>query len=83
MMYKRRWFLRLEEFRLLIARSVATIAPMKRGLKGVDEMASPPRHLSSNHCPDEKGTESGVGGHMHLTYCPDEKGTESIPGIRT
>ena len=33
MMYKRRWFLRLEEFRLLIARSVATIAPMKSGLK--------------------------------------------------
>ena len=33
MMYKRRWFLRLEEFRLLIARSVATIAAMKSGLK--------------------------------------------------
>ena len=34
MAYKRRWFLRLEEFRLPMARSVATVAPMKRGLKG-------------------------------------------------
>ena len=38
MMYKRRWFLRLEEFRLLIARSVATIAAMKSGLKGSGQM---------------------------------------------
>ena len=83
MMYKRRWFLRLEEFRLLIAGSVATIAAMKSGLKahcvtivyhiyvGVATIAAMKSGLkdpvammmmnglqSSNHCRDEKRTES-------------------------
>ena len=33
MTYKHKWFLGLEEFRLLIDRSVATYAAMKSGLK--------------------------------------------------
>ena len=40
------------------------------------------REVGSNHCPDEKGTESNVGrretaGYASSNHCPDEKGTES------
>ena len=38
--------------------SVATIAPMKRGLKVVVTSNSNLASFCSNHCPDEKGTES-------------------------
>ena len=39
---------------------VATIAPMKRGLKGRGKNVRRFIMASSNHCPDEKGTESNV-----------------------
>ena len=92
MMYQRWWFLRLEEFRLLIARSVATIAAMKSGLKahsqkclvgsaatiaamksGLKETAfseSISSRGSSNHCRDEKRTESL---NPSSNHCRDEK----------
>ena len=37
---------------------VATIAPMKRGLKGSERRGPARLPTGSNHCPDEKGTES-------------------------
>ena len=38
---------------------VATIAPMKRGLKEPPHIATSKYvQFGSNHCPDEKGTES-------------------------
>ena len=40
------------------------------------------RLCSSNHCPDEKGTESAIqvrssSCNRRSNHCPDEKGTES------
>ena len=62
--------------------NVATIAPMKRGLKVPRTRRSGCKVSSSNHCPDEKGTESQILElyHQHTfssNHCPDEKGTES------
>ena len=37
---------------------VTTIAPMKRGLKGIMAGMSASVRIGYNHCPDEKGTES-------------------------
>ena len=44
---------------------VATIAPMKRGLKARVQVSRLPCNMQgSNHCPDEKGTER---------HCPVDK----------
>ena len=64
-------------------RGVATIAPMKRGLKVGYVVYRNWEPISSNHCPDEKGTEScGLAltarAKNGSNHCPDEKGTESL-----
>ena len=88
MMYKRRFLLRLDPFRLPIRRSVATIAPTKRGLKEASLFRMRPHPFGSNHCPDEKGTESRLSDLLilHIIYrsnhCPDEKGTESLQWVK-
>ena len=65
---------------------VATIAPMKRGLKvngRVPDLTVSEVPSCSNHCPDEKGTESlespliSFINYLSSNHCPDEKGTES------
>ena len=64
---------------------VATYAPMKRGLKAQSTDTNKQLCLSSNLCPDEKGTESQHGLDVRCRFahntssnlCPDEKGTES------
>ena len=62
---------------------VTTIAPMKRGLKATCRAPVAWIRTSYNHCPDEKGTESGslrpffTAPHGY-NHCPDEKGTESL-----
>ena len=60
---------------------VATIAPMKRGLKAQPESVPSDNRSGSNHCPDEKGTESFLAvtaaiNFLSSNHCPDEKGTE-------
>ena len=57
---------------------------MKRGLKGFATARSfRNNYICSNHCPDEKGTESVrlIVAAQHngrsSNHCPDEKGTES------
>ena len=63
-------------------RRVATIAPMKRGLKVAPSVPDCIYHSSSNHCPDEKGTERiaritrARNVPFSSNHCPDEKGTE-------
>ena len=67
---------------------VATIAPMKRGLKDPNYAEIDSIIDSSNHCPDEKGTERRVNiisltcTGLSSNHCPDEKGTESQPRDR-
>ena len=46
---------------------VATIAPMKRGLKAVNGEPTAINRPGSNHCPDEKGTESLANGLHYLS----------------
>ena len=45
----------MEEFRLLIARSVATIAPMKSGLKGVGVKGESSASLVATIAPMKRG----------------------------
>ena len=59
--------------------SVATIAPMKRGLKEQERELREILWGGSNHCPDEKGTESyvevfGGGGALVATIAPMKRG---------
>ena len=81
MTYKRKWFLRLEGFRLPMTRSVATYAAMKSGLKGHLLDGDQVIASGSNLCRDEKRTESLVEvtvAPMHIgsNLCRDEKRTE-------
>ena len=66
---------------MILSPYVATIAPMKRGLKGPPNDSSRDGKKCSNHCPDEKGTESRpmnpkMTNRVSSNHCPDEKGTE-------
>ena len=75
-------------FCFLTGKDVATIAPMKRGLKGRFITCSGNRCNSSNHCPDEKGTESGAGGSLPdalngvATIAPMKRGLKVDSGWR-
>ena len=81
MTYKRNWFLGLEEFRLLIDRSVAVNAAMKSGLKDDIKAILRQSQNGSSECRDEKRTESIVVEFHHESFlrsseCRDEKRTE-------